>query len=511
MKWVLGLAIGIAVVGTVGCGVDSGDTSTGGGGAGGSPCGLEVDPASGPVLEECGVWVSAGKGDDANPGTQDAPVATLAHAVELARKGTGHVYACAETWSDPLVLPGHVSLHGGFDCENDWAYLGAEKRSMLVTPPDEIALIVSSDGDGGEARITDFYIESAAAVKPGGSSIAVFVRDDVPLWIYRCEIVSGDAADGLNGTADDTQAPAGPPGNAGADACSAAVTKGGLSPETACEDGTASKGGSGGDSAQMAAADGAAGEPVPGNPEDGAGGLGEQNSPVCTPGKQGANGAEGAYGLGGLSFEGGTPAKGRLTVDGYAGVPGADGKPGAPGQGGGGGGATFGSAAVCSAGKSGGAAGGSGGAGGCGGKGGGGGQAGGSSIGIALRNKLGFFTTSFTIGNGGKGGDGAPGQDGGNGGAGGPGGDGAGTIKPGCAGGTGGAGGKGGWGGGGMGGSSLAIAVVPAVIDGYYFLGGDGVVELDLGEGGEEGQGTPFASDGRGAFGIETVTDYLNP
>ncbi len=144
--------------------------------------------------------MSVSQGDDANPGTQASPVASLTHAVELAKGDTEHVYACAETWSEPLVLPGNMGLHGGFDCENDWVYLGKQKRSILATAPDEIALVVSDDGSGGKATVTDFHVEAADAVKPSGSSIGVFVRDTVPLWLYRCEVVSGSAADGLDGT-----------------------------------------------------------------------------------------------------------------------------------------------------------------------------------------------------------------------------------------------------------------------------------------------------------------------
>lgn len=516
MKWLFGLTVGVALLGAVGCGVDSGDTSTGGGGAGGAAC--EDDPASGPVVEECGIWVSVSQGDDANPGTPSAPVASLAHAVELAAKGPGHVYACAETWTDPLVVPGHVRLHGGFDCENGWAYLGKERRSMLVTPADEIALIVSDDGNGGETKITDFHIEAADATKPSGSSIAVFVRDQVPLWLYRCEIFAGNGADGLDGDAIDTPAPAGLPGNVGADACSAAMTKGGAAPEVACESGGTSKGGAGGDSASMSAANGAAGEAATGNPDAGAGGLGEGNAPACTGGKAGAMGTNGAHGLGAAGWvaqstdSGPWPHVGRLTVDGYVGMPGEDGKSGAPGQGGGGGGATFGSVAVCGATQPGGAAGGSGGAGGCGGQGGRGGQAGGASIGVAMRNWIAIFETVITAGNGGNAGNGAPGQPGGTGGAGASGGGGSGTIAPGCKGGDGGDGGDGGWGGGGQGGQALSIGVLIALMEGDWPIHSDMDSKLYFGEAGAGGDGAPDPDwDGKGTVAAATIVQFLAP
>lgn len=508
MRWLLGLAIGAVLWGAVGCGVDPGETGGSGGGGGGttgsgggSPC---DDPANGPVPESCGVWVSVSLGNDANPGTQGEPVASLAQAVELARGATEHVYACAETWTDSLILPGNMGLHGGFDCENGWAYLGKKKRSMLTTPPDQIALVVRDDGSGGKATITDFQIEAAAAAKPGGSSIGILVRDTVPLSVYRCEVIAGDGADGLDGTAPADPAADGAPGNAGDAACSAAVSKGGVSVETACEVGGSSKGGAGGDGAQLTAGNGAAGEPATGNPEDGAAGIGEVNAMVCTDGKPGANGAAGEFGLGAKGFE--NKYLGRLTVDGYVGMAGEDGKPGAPGQGGGGGGATLGSAAVCGAANPGGAAGGSGGNGGCGGKGGGGGQPGGASIAVALLNKFGFYDSQLYTGNGGKGGDGVPGQLGGAGGDGAPGGPGMGTVKTACAGGKGGVGGKGGWGGGGLGGASVVIGMIAP--EGNAVIGSDNDSGKHAGQPGDRGVGDPMhvASLGReGQAGNEAV------
>ncbi len=479
MRWLLGLTIGAALGGAVGCGVDPSGTGGGGGtGTGGnggaSPC---DDPVNGPVPEDCGVWVSASQGNDANPGTQAKPVASLAHAVELARSATGHVYACAETFGDPLVIPGNIGIHGGFDCENGWAYLGTKKRSILASPPDEIALVVSDDGNGGISNVTDFHIESADAAKPGGSSIAMLVRKGMGLIVRRCEVFAGDAMDGADGTPADPQdnpASDGPPGNVGAAACSASLSKGGTSPESACASGATSKGGSGGDGAPMTATDGASGEPPTANPAEGAGGLGEANAPVCTDGKPGAVGAVGEHGKGaqGLTDEVLGQHLGRLTPNGYEGMAGEDGQPAAPGQGGGGGGATFGSVAVCGASKPGGAAGGSGGAGGCGGQGGRRWAARRRQHRCGPAGQTRVLRVAHVRGQRGNGGNGAPGQPGGQGGAGGPGGAGSGTIKAACAGGPGGNGGRGGWGGGGQGGPSAGLAYGETQVN-LWLLGTD--------------------------------------
>lgn len=512
VKNFLGLVAGLVMLGALGCGVgatessgntagSSGDAGSGGAAgssssSGGSGGGAPVCPdvpwqSKQPVPEACGIWVSISLGDDANEGTQAAPVKSLTRAIELAAEGPGRVYACAEIWTDPIVVPGHVSLHGGFDCAAGWTFQGAgfnEFRATLRTGPDQIAVTWIDGGKGGAPLLTDFEVQAADAAKPGGSSLALLVRDDLPLTIEFCRIEAGDGANGLGGIPADMAGIPGLPGNVGADACSAAVSKGGAPPELACAAGV-SKGGAGGDSSTMTAANGADGGPVSG-PSGGNGGLGEQSAPACTSGQLGAHGADGAFGLGGSG-------DGRLTADGFVGYSGQDGQPGAPGQGGGGGGATFGKAAVCGAASPGGAAGGSGGTGGCGGKGGGGGQGGGASIAIATRGQKNHGVcknTDLKVGKGGKGGDGGYPTSGGIGGGPSAGGNGAGSIKPGCWGGAGGNGGKGGWGGGGAGGLA-SCRVFTGVV------GWEGDCHCQQGEGGTGGKGVPFSGDGRGQDG----------
>lgn len=506
MKWIMGLSVRLVFLGAVGCGTGSGDT-TGGGttsstGSGVSPC---DDPTVGPVAESCGVWVSASKGDDANAGTQAAPVASLNHAIELARQGTGRVYACSEYFSnEPVVLPGNIGLHGGFDCWDHWKYLGRFDRSIVAPPPDVIPLLATDSGDSsraGESLITDFRIEAAGAVQPGGSSIAMLVRDNVTLSLYRCRVLAGNGADGINGIHDKPAKP-GPDGNNGADACSASATLGGASPEVLCETGATSKGGKGGDSGPMTAENGAAGEPASGNPQQGAAGLGEKNTPTCTDGTDGANGVNGSFGLGATTDT-------LFTVDGCYGPAGKDGSPGTPGQGGGGGGARFGSAAVCGGAKSGGAAGGSGGAGGCGGKGGTGGGPGGASIALIARNRVYGFDTILTARRGGKGGDGARGQQGGApGGSAGHGGAGKGSLEGACSGGRGGFGGDGGFGGGGKGGAAFPAAYLKKPGQ-AIFLVLEGESDFDLGTPGEGGKGDPDVAATFGQTGnVATVWNF---
>lgn len=263
------------------------------------------------------------------------------------------MYACGgETWTEGLTIPANVSLHGGFDCTADWAYAGEEKRSILAsTSTTAITWVIRGcrdqhRSDGVADRLPRRVRRRDNA---GGSSIALFVREDLHVAIWRCDVVAGNGADGLDcAPAEEDQSPDGAKGNNGGDACSAPVSKGAPLPRPyaswAPRRGPAEAGPS-------LAADGADGEPAA-NPPAGQGGLGETSSP-CTPGQTGKNGADGNYGLGGHDNR-------RLTVDGYVGVDGQDGQLGQPGQGGGGGGGTFGKPVVCGATNPGGAAGGSG-------------------------------------------------------------------------------------------------------------------------------------------------------
>ena len=449
MKWLWRWAwAALLGLGTVGCGVDSGDTSSGGAGGGGPACDDDPKEAEEPVLPGCGIWVSASKGIDSNPGTQDAPLASLQTALERALlKQLRHVYACSEKWTEPVVMPDGVSLHGGFDCQAEWNHGGF---SEIETAPGQIPVTVTG-GLYDKSFLTDFVVRAGDAAEPGGYSIAVFVRDPgVYFTAMRCELVAGDGADGADGAPgdpDDLPASDGVPGNPGVDACSGPLVGGGVRPFSACD----SFGGVGGDSGVMLAQNGEDGGPP--YTFSGAGGLGQENTVQCSGGQMGGDGGEGTFGLGGKG-------KPTIAVDGPVGRSCEDGEPGQPGQGGGGGGATFGSMAVCGPVSAAGASGGSGGSGGCGGKGGQGGQAGGAGVPVVSRSSgLRVRSSVLRPGKAGNGGNGGPPQVGGIGAPGAPGGSGVGTIKSACPGGLGGDGGKGGWGGGGAAGRSPCVAV----------------------------------------------------
>ncbi|EYF01482.1 EBNA-1 protein [Chondromyces apiculatus DSM 436] len=409
------------------------------------------DPAVGGIRADCpGIFVSSSLGDDGHAGTRDAPLRTMAVAIQVARSGPQRLYACAETFAEAVSLPAGLEVWGGLDCTRSWAYVGEDAKTAIVPVPGLIPLRVVAGS--GRATIADVRAEAASAVQAGGSSIAVLVETSAAADILRSDLRAGDGAHGVKGNSGGSvSASAGAPGAPGAPACSATTVSGGAGALSVCH-GYTSAGGTGGIGGVDVGGPGTRGTPEPYmNPAgDGLGGAGWSTGMSCGHGMFGADGDPGAHGQGAVHTWG-------ISELGWSGPAGEDGSAGRPGQGGGGGGGARAGAPFCGA-ALGGASGGGGGAGGCGGAGGKAGGAGGASLGVlTLGGDVTLRATSISTGRGGDGGDGGPGQEGGPGGIGGVAGARVNGSPLGCGGGSGGAGGKGGHGGGGAGGPSLGI------------------------------------------------------
>ncbi len=421
--------------------------------------GSACDDALGPsedacvVREELGVFVR-NEGDDAAEGTREAPVESLARAIEIAASASPpkRVYACAQTFAEAIDVPGGVSIYGGLDCQGGtWAWIGAAKPTS-ITP--EAGLVPITLRSGAPMVLEDLVATAVAAADPGSSAIAC-IADGATATLERCELVAGDAQDGAAATDQTGMGVTGDAGLKGGNACSSAAPVAGGAVVTNTCGGLASAGGAGGTGGTTTGgSSGASGTPAG---AAGQGGTGQPQSGTwaCDPDGNGVDGESGGAGDDGPGGSG----DGAFSADGYAGAPGSPGTPGLPGQGGGGGGGTKGVATTCMYNT--GTGGGSGGAGGCGGAPGAGGGAGGSSIALlAIDAPITLLHVKLTAGLPGAGGQGALGQAGGPGGPGGPGGDSSiGSVLAGCPGGDGGPGGPGGNGGGGRGGHSFGIAL----------------------------------------------------
>ncbi|KYG02710.1 hypothetical protein BE21_54550 [Sorangium cellulosum] len=454
-------------------------------------------------------------GNDRNPGTKDAPVRTLQHAIGLAAHGRGHnepptrrVYACGQEFKETVSLPSGVDLWGGRLCDGgDWSYSWSYDGHQLTTiaPPVGIPLRVTS-GEKEEKETKTSAISGVRVVAADASaddhksSIAMILGAGAKAKVDSSEVIAGNGKDGEPGQdADTDRANDGVEGNDGASACTADAAVGALPVVTMCGDGIESTGGYGGDGGLDVGGDGTPGMPTSReiSERDGHAGLGADEM-RCSDGGKGVDGADGGRADGAVG-------EGYLTFDGWVGVRGEDGKKGGAGQGGGGGGGSKsrGPMYACPTSRhQRGAAGGSGGSGGCGGDGGWGGGYGGASIAIvALEDsELELDATKIVAGNGGDGGVGGTGQLGGIGQPGGRGGLGYGDtgMWKACDGGYGGNGGRGGDAGGGLGGAAVGIAyVVPHLT----ILPGTTIEVGAPGEGGYAGNAHINDEVGRGAPG----------
>jgi hypothetical protein len=417
------------------------------------------DPTRAPMDEDCvlddglGVFVATW-GDDAGPGTQDAPLATLAAAIQRAAAGSRRVYACAQDFAGAkLVVASDVALFGGLDCDDDWHWIGDTRRTRYST--DGIGLQIAGPID---VLVEDVDLVSAdATTAHGASSIAVVVQGAKRALFRRSRIAAGNASAGGTASAVAWAAAAGPRGEDGRSADCLPVTTemfGHGAPNPFCPE---TAGGSGGGPSEFGDA---------GSPEGsgGAGGTVSTYPLTSSPGEIGLDGSDGGDG---------EPARGlgSLELDGWIAPTAAPGWPGAVGGGGGGGGGGFPGGLSCDVSESVveydilAPGGGAGGAGGCGGASGGPGTSGGSSIAlVSIDANVVLESATLHSADGGDGGAGAPGQAGGEGGEGGIGGEphegspAAGSGVGASAGGSGGRGGRGGTGGGGAGGHSLGIA-----------------------------------------------------
>ncbi|HET7499166.1 MAG TPA: Ig-like domain-containing protein, partial [Candidatus Eisenbacteria bacterium] len=152
-----------------------------------------------------GVFVRP-NGDDANAGTKEAPLRTVAAAIAAAPAHGGTVYLAKGTYSqDQFALASGVSLYGGYD---DAFQNRDPAANVTVFSGGAIALL--ADGVSN-ARVDGITIRSADATGPGSSSYAAFLRGSSGVTFHECTLEAGKGAAGTGGT----NGSAGTPGSSG--------------------------------------------------------------------------------------------------------------------------------------------------------------------------------------------------------------------------------------------------------------------------------------------------------
>lgn len=417
------------------------------------------------VRDSMGIFVAKSGSDAAGDGTRAKPFATIAKAnAKASSSSLSRVYACADTYPEPITLVDGVSIFGYFDCANGWRV--DTKLKAVVASPTSPALRGTSLKK--TMRVESFDVRAPDATVPSGSSIGAIVTDAAGLTFEAVAIRAGKGLAGADGVEPPELTPSLPVdynGKAGSkfgrcsglDTLCTILFRGGSGGVNACTGvpglagGDGGRGGTGGkldvtpQHIGIVPISSGDGESTTVDPKTARGGKGEIGS-------GGSNGADGANGSDGAS---GGSGVGSITEAGFTPSNGAHGTNGAPGQGGGGGGAKLPDPATLAEGTYWGYPGGGGGAGGCPGVAGPAGGGGGASIGvIAFRSIVHFSHSEVHANDAGHGGKGTLGS------ARSPGGEGAdGYISlPVLKGGNGGAGGLAGTSGHGAGGPSIGIA-----------------------------------------------------
>jgi len=389
-------------------------------------------------------------GSDANPGTRQQPVFSIAAAFARATAASKtQIYVSKGIYDARVSLVNGISIYGGYDAQNNWARSAAnivtiQSNAVLngrVTAVEGNTITMPTTLD----RLTIKTLDTASA---GVSNYAMYCNNCSGVTLRNSSLIAGAAGPGSSGT-NGTTGSNGSAGAGGSDgSCDTAGTRtGGVGGTSSCGR-TGGSGGNGGAAGLNSGANGFAGA---GGTAGGFGGLGGDPGQPGNPGVLGSTGANGTNGTGGTG--------GSTSTNFWVGTVGATGAVGVNGNGGGGGGGGGGQGGNFVI-PGGGNGGGGGGGGGCGGTGATGGTAGGGSFGLFVVNTSTMQLVNNSIASG-KGGNGGAGATGGNGGTGGAGANGASTctaeVGAGGKGGNGGAGGRGGHGGGGAGGPSYSV------------------------------------------------------
>ncbi|MCA9610641.1 MAG: DUF1565 domain-containing protein, partial [Myxococcales bacterium] len=139
-------------------------------------------------------------GNDANPGTIDMPVATIARGIEIAStsgRTRMEVYVSAGTYMESVVLRNGVSIYGGYLATMGWA-----RSTSFVSEIRGGETAVSGTGISRALEVQLFTIVAANASTPGASSYGVRLTNSTGVVrLSGNTIRAGDGAAGSDGGA----------------------------------------------------------------------------------------------------------------------------------------------------------------------------------------------------------------------------------------------------------------------------------------------------------------------
>ena len=149
-----------------------------------------------------GVFVSSSGGHDeasGNSGTE--ALKTLSAAIKRAKERGQRVLACAETYTESVVLVDGVSMFGGFDCSaaDSWRAGGARARVDAPSTPALAAtgILIETRVEGFEFTTPSFDKDEPS--DPPRSSVGAEIHGSARLTIANSVLRAGAAGRGKNG------------------------------------------------------------------------------------------------------------------------------------------------------------------------------------------------------------------------------------------------------------------------------------------------------------------------
>ncbi|HEX4446092.1 MAG TPA: hypothetical protein VH044_05125, partial [Polyangiaceae bacterium] len=193
-------------------GGDDGSTTlpdgTVGTGDGAVACDTSKEPGQAPCLLDVayGVFVSATGQDDAGA-DETHPLRTITEGIEAAaRTNKSRVFVCNGNYAEQVSLDaqhGGISLYGGFDCSNQWAYVGATTKAHVQGPTVLYALRVNGTTQPIVIADITFTVGDASGLDTAGngnSSVAAFVSNEsAGVSFHRVSFQAGAGVDGKGG------------------------------------------------------------------------------------------------------------------------------------------------------------------------------------------------------------------------------------------------------------------------------------------------------------------------
>lgn len=148
-----------------------------------------------------GIFVSTSKGLPGADGAKTRPVKTLAEGLTLALKQHLPVIACAETYTEAVVLADGITMYGYFDCSNLDKWKRSDTNARIASPTSPA---VSAENLVLPIALAGFDIEApdltgSPASGPAASSFGITVRSSKNLSLANLTIRAGRGQDGVDG------------------------------------------------------------------------------------------------------------------------------------------------------------------------------------------------------------------------------------------------------------------------------------------------------------------------